>query len=259
MTDEEPLEGGNSNPTVVRVGDTVRRAASSSTATVHTVLNHLANRSYPAPRALGIDGQGREILTFIPGECVHPNNLDLLATDESMNRIGRLIFEYHEAQADYTAPPGADWRSEGRDPTGSTEVIAHNDLAPWNLVAGPGGWTFIDWDLVAPGRRFWDLAWALHSFVGLWPESELSDDQTARRIGAFCGGARVAKQDRGQLIDVVIERTLDHTSMLQAKASNGDVAYVHLVEEGHADRWRQASDHVARNRDRWLHLLDRSA
>jgi Ser/Thr protein kinase RdoA (MazF antagonist) len=253
---EQPLDGGNVNPEVVRVGDTVRRAVGPWTATVHGLLNHLADRSYPAPRPLGLDGEGREVLTFIPGDCVHPNHLDEIASDVALRRVGRLIADFHEAQRDYTPSANSTWRSEGRDPTGSTEVIAHNDLAPWNLVTGPGGWTFIDWDLAAPGRRLWDLGWAVHSFVGLWPDSTLSDEQTASRIAAFCDGAGVTPSDRSQLLDVVVERVFDHVAMLRAKASSGDAIYVRLVKDGHADTWQRGASHVAAKRATWLCLLN---
>lgn len=139
-------QGRESESEVVRVRDTVRRGAGSWTPAVHDLLRYLAGHSYPAPRPRGIDDEGREILTFIPGECVHPDNLAVLKPDAAMRRVGKLIAEYHRAQAGYVSPLDAAWRSEGRDPTGSTEVIAHNDLAPWNLIAGPSGWVFIDWD-----------------------------------------------------------------------------------------------------------------
>lgn len=256
MTEHElPLEGGNLNPGVVRVGDTVRRSAGSWTPVVHDLLRYLADHSYPAPRPLGIDDEGRGILTFIPGYCVHPNNLAVLDTDAAMRRVGKLIAEYHRAQAGYVSPLDAKWRSEGRDPTGSTEVIAHNDLAPWNLIAGPTGWVFIDWDLAAPGRRMWDLAWALHSFVGLWPDSSLTHGDTVRRIAAFCDGAEVDRAGRRQLLDVVVERTRHHAHMLRSRAREGDSRYQRLVADGHADAWEQGSDHVAANRDRWATAL----
>jgi tRNA A-37 threonylcarbamoyl transferase component Bud32 len=203
----------------------------------------------------GIDDRGREVLTFIPGECVHPDNLAVLNSDSAMRRVGELIAAYHRAQAGYVSLPDAAWRTEGRDPTGSIEVIAHNDLAPWNLIAGSSGWVFIDWDLAAPGRRMWDLAWAVHSFVGLWPDSTLTDDETVRRIAAFCDGAEVDTRDRPYLLEVVIERTRHHSEFLRSKARDGNAEYRRLVADGHADAWGQGSDHVAANRDRWSGAL----
>ena len=64
---EVVLHGGNTN-TVVRVGDTVRRTAGAWTPTVHALLRHLEATGFDAaPRALGLDAQRREMLTFIEG------------------------------------------------------------------------------------------------------------------------------------------------------------------------------------------------
>ena len=248
---EHPLAGGNLNTGVVRVGDTVRRQAGEWTPSVHALLRYLASVSYPAPHPLGIDEEGREVLSFIPGDPAHPNHLDVLESEAAMRRAGRLIAGYHRAQAGFVPPQDAIWRSEGRDPTGSDEVLAHNDLAPWNLIVGPGDWVFIDWDLVAPGRRLWDLAWAVHSFAGLWPGSATSDDQVIRRIAAFCDGAEVEPTDRPHLLDIVVERTREHADMLRDKSDAGDAAFVRLVENGHAEAWESGSRHVEANRDRW--------
>ncbi|MEM9651965.1 MAG: phosphotransferase [Actinomycetota bacterium] len=255
---EEPLAGGNTTAGVVRRGNTVRRPAGHWTPTVHRLLAHLAATDYPAPRPLGVDDRGREILTFIPGEAVHPHRLELLDGEPALRRVGRLIADYHRAQSGFDPTPNDRWREEGRDPTGSTEVVAHNDLAPWNLIAGPSGFVFIDWDLAAPGRRFWDLAWALHSFVGLWPaDTDAADtddrttDDTVRRIAAFCDGAEVDRAGRAELLAVVVERTADHAAMLRRRADAGDRIAASLVADGHADRWDQGAQHVAENRDRW--------
>ena len=62
-----PLAGGNMSSGVVRVGDTVRRPAGPWTPAVHALLTHLHAAGFPgAPRPLGIDEHGREVLTFIP-------------------------------------------------------------------------------------------------------------------------------------------------------------------------------------------------
>ncbi|MEM9516202.1 MAG: aminoglycoside phosphotransferase family protein [Actinomycetota bacterium] len=255
MAGEEQLTGGNSNHDVRRVGDTVRRPAGRWTASVHLLLAHLQQRSYPAPRPLGLDDDGREILSFVPGRCIHPDALHLIAQEHGLRRAGRLVADFHRAQAGFAAPTDAVWREEGRDPTGSTEVIAHNDLAPWNLVAGPDGWVFIDWDLAAPGRRRWDVAWALHSFVGLWPDAALDAATIARHIAAFCDGAEVERDGIGDLLNVVVERTGDHAASLRRRAQAGEERVVALVNDGHADRWESGAAHVAANRARWLSLL----
>jgi hypothetical protein len=62
---EIPLEGGNASGGVVRTGDTVRRPAGPWTPAVHALLGHLRAAGFPgAPRPLGLDEHGREVLTF---------------------------------------------------------------------------------------------------------------------------------------------------------------------------------------------------
>ena len=72
---------------------------------------------------------------------------------------------FHDAVAGFTPPPGARWQV--LMPADGDEIIAHHDLAPWNLVMGDGQWAFIDWDTAAPGTRLWDLAYAMHGFAPL--------------------------------------------------------------------------------------------
>ena len=69
---EVPLEGGVANRgLVVRVGDTVRRPQRASGAATHALLRHLEDCGFDgAPRFLGIDGKGREVLSYIEGEAV---------------------------------------------------------------------------------------------------------------------------------------------------------------------------------------------
>ena len=66
---EIPLEGG-SHSGVVRVGETVRRETRPWSSSVHDLLRHLDREGFAgAPRALGFDDQGREVLTYIEGEA----------------------------------------------------------------------------------------------------------------------------------------------------------------------------------------------
>jgi hypothetical protein len=71
---EVPLDGGFANRgLVVRVGDTVRRPQRTTSAAAHALLQHLQDVSFDgAPRFLGVDSRGREVLSYIPGEAVTP-------------------------------------------------------------------------------------------------------------------------------------------------------------------------------------------
>ncbi|MGY0056330.1 phosphotransferase [Streptomyces sp. LZ34] len=51
-------------------------------------------------------------------------------------------------------------------PAEGSDIIAHQDLAPWNLVVGDEDqWAFIDWDTAGPGSRLRDVAYAMHDFL----------------------------------------------------------------------------------------------
>ena len=64
---EIPLPGG-SVCAVVRVGDTVRRRPAARAGFVHGLLAFFERAGWDgAPRFLGFDGQGREILSFVDG------------------------------------------------------------------------------------------------------------------------------------------------------------------------------------------------
>ena len=68
VVEEQLLPGGNAGG-AVRVGATVRRPTGPWTPSVHALLNYLEARQFPgAPRALGVDEHGREVLSFLPGE-----------------------------------------------------------------------------------------------------------------------------------------------------------------------------------------------
>jgi len=62
------LDGGRQTTGIVRIGDTVRRPLHRNSEFVHALLRHLEAVGFDgAPRLLGIDEHGREILSFIEG------------------------------------------------------------------------------------------------------------------------------------------------------------------------------------------------
>ncbi|MDQ6674574.1 MAG: phosphotransferase [Chloroflexota bacterium] len=239
---DEILPGGNMAGEVRRIGETVRRLTGPWTPGVHHLLRHLEQVGFHgAPRALGIDEQAREILSFIPGEVVHPRVLD----DTDLARVACLIGEFHTAAASFVQPADARWQTIGRDPSGVDELICHNDLAPWNLIVGDQDWAFIDWDLAAPGRRLWDLALPACTFVPLWPEQPAD----MRRYHMFCEAYGLSSVDEHELLNVVVERT---QRMWQTLVDNVDrEPYATLVLEGHANGWRSVAEYVKQQKTLW--------
>ena len=121
----EVLAGGNMEP-VVRVGDTVRRVAGPWTPAVHRLLRlHETAEIVETPRALGIDAQGREALTFIPGEVMTTQPPETLWSRELLRATGRLLRRLHDASEPLVSAE-LTWRQPRREPA---EVICHNDFA----------------------------------------------------------------------------------------------------------------------------------
>jgi hypothetical protein len=67
--DGEELLPGGTLTTATRCGDTVRRPTGFWSPSVHALLRHLDEAGFSgAPRFLGIDAQGREMLTYVHGD-----------------------------------------------------------------------------------------------------------------------------------------------------------------------------------------------
>jgi hypothetical protein len=241
---ETPLTGG-SHSTVVRVSDTVRRESHPWSASVLTLLQHLERQGFTgAPRALGFDEQGREILTYIEGEVGHGDHFipdrggrfdvrlpRYVWRDHVLIHLGGLIRAFHDAAATF---PWRDchWMLERQEPA---ETMCHNELFPWNTVFRGGvPMAFIDWDTAAPGPRARDLG------LAAWRWVPFARDEKCRAMGLPTGTADKARRFRillkayGIEPDIRIVRAgtermrelLDHMSALAAEGSAWEMELV---------------------------------
>ena len=170
---EVPLEGGRQTPGVVRIGATVRRPLHARSGYVHAVLEHLEAVGFDgAPRFLGLDGQGREILSYIPGEV--PPSAPFGLSDARLRSAALLVRRFHDATAGTSLAAGG-------------EVVRHGDLGPHNMVFdGERAVAIIDWDEdVAPGSRIADVADAVWSCADVC-EAAVPVAEQARRVRIMC-------------------------------------------------------------------------
>ena len=135
---EEPLRGGFVGD-AVRVGATVRKAPPADAVFVRRLLGFFAERGWSgAPRSLGVDERGREVLSFVDGEVPWGVGAPPVG-DEALAAVARLVREFHELTA-------------GSALAGGQEVVCHHDLSPGNTVFRAGlPVAFIDWDIAGAG------------------------------------------------------------------------------------------------------------
>ncbi|MEV0397876.1 phosphotransferase enzyme family protein [Polymorphospora rubra] len=245
--DEEPLPG-NATSGVVRVGDTVRRPVGPWTDSVDAVLEHLAEVGFTgAPRPLGRDGQGRQVLEYVPGEVG-----DHRGTYRSADlfSIGRMLAELHQALAGFVPPAGAAWNR--LIPPDREEMVCHNDVAPWNLVRSGRGWVLIDWDAAAPGSRLWDLAYAAQSMAGLRADRPVP--RSAARLRAFVDGYGADEGLRAQLPDLLGRRARAMYDLLRDGARRQIQPWARIwTEDG--PYWLATAEYLDAHRAAWHEAL----
>ncbi|MBY5772425.1 aminoglycoside phosphotransferase family protein [Rhizobium laguerreae] len=189
MEEETSLDGGG-RTRVSRRGSVVFRASGPWSHTVISLLQHLERSGFSeAPRVIGrgFDEQGRESLSFIEGEILHPGPW----ADDAFPRLGDMLRRLHDATSSFSVPKGAVWRpwfgrTVGRGPL----VIGHCDTGPWNIVSGAGlPIALIDWEVAGPVRQDIELVQAC------WLNAQLYDDDIAEKVGLGSATAR-ARQVR---------------------------------------------------------------
>jgi phosphotransferase family enzyme len=254
VTDIEiPLTGGNVAAGVVRVGDTVRRPAGPWTPAVHALLDHLHAVGFRgAPRPLGIDDKGREVLTFAAGDVPWPAHFHLVEPADRLARVGRLIRDLHDAAASFSPPPDARWNA--LIPADRDELIVHHDLAPWNLVAGDE-WVFIDWDGAAPGSRLWDLAYAVHGFVPMSAHAQWQRADAGVRLRILADAYGLDETQRRDLVPLLATRTRAMHDFLRDQAELGTEPWTTHWQTGHGDAWRNDADYLAERTQLWTDAL----
>jgi thiamine kinase-like enzyme len=203
---------------------------------VHALLGHLESVGFDrAPRALGFDDQGREVLSFLPGEVVGTARPwpSWVHSDEALGQVAGWLRDFHTAVATFVPPDGSIWREGGSWRPGL--IVGHNDAAPYNAVWADGHLVgFFDWDFAAPVTPEWDLAFTAFGWVPLH----------ARHVVAAEGFTAFADRPRrlrlfldtygwdgpaAEFIEIVRERVSASARGIRRIAAAGDPAYRQMI------------------------------
>jgi phosphotransferase family enzyme len=161
---EIALPAGDVTVGVVRIGDTVRRPHQPTSPAVAAYLGHLQRAGFTgAPRFLGRDNHGRDVLSFIDGAVAGDPIEPWAAADGVLPGVGRLLRALHDASAGWVPEVELGAATAGRPaapfPEGEPRLVAHKDVTPQNVVFRDGeAVALIDFDLVGWTTRSVDLA-----------------------------------------------------------------------------------------------------
>ncbi|WP_433464176.1 phosphotransferase [Spirillospora sp. CA-128828] len=227
--DEQRLPGGR-HVGGVRIGDTVHRPANPWTPTVHAVLRHLEIAGFEgAPRVLGFDEQGREVLTFLHGETIgelHPWPA-WPRSEQALRQAAGWMRRLHDITAAFVPPEDATWFAGTWRPG---LIIGHHDASPYNAVWNDGGLVgFVDWDTAGPSPREFDLAHLALTWVPLQPrhvaESQgfTAFEDRSRRLHVLLD-AYGYEGDRSAFADVIVERARRQASIIRRLVEGGQTA-----------------------------------
>ncbi|MFY9857889.1 MAG: phosphotransferase, partial [Exiguobacterium chiriqhucha] len=182
-------------------------------------------------------------------------------SDEAIQDAARLMHRLHDATADVAWP--SDWQPLDDTPE-PFDVICHNDFAVYNTIFHDGKMEgVIDFDLAAPGPRAWDIVYALYTFVPLSRrhqaesgevvhyEAERDDVRYKRRVALFLE-AYGWEGSTSELLDMLLLRIEALYRLIERNASEGDVAFQTMMDEGHHTHYQEEYRFIEANGKKWF-------
>jgi hypothetical protein len=243
---EELLRGGLTNAGLVsRVGDTVRRPWRPTSPSTWALLDHLERVGFHgAPRFLGVDDRGREILSFIPGEAAIEPDREWALTDEALVSVAELLRRYHAAAARFDSG-GRLW-PEFVPPEFRDGVVSHNDPNLDNVIFSDGvAVGLIDFDLASPGSTVWDVACAARLWAPLRDDRDVPEElrgRTLDRLRIFIDAYGLATRDRTRVVEAAIYTHERCYHVVHTALDRGHAPFARMWREGgegRADRTRR--------------------
>ena len=250
---EHLLHGGTANRgQVVRVGDTVRRPLRGTSAATCALLEHLAEVGFDgAPRYLGTDERGREVLTYVEGHAVTPPVPGLGAGRRGAAQRRRACCGASTTRSRASTPRRTRGRARSR-PGSAARLVTHNDPNLDNVVFRDGrAVALIDFDLASPGSRVWEVAAAARLWAPLRHDDDVDDARRGHglaRLRTFVDAYGLDEDERALLPDAVLANHDWLYGLVEDEAEHGHDAFAQYWREGAAERARRTRDWYVESR-----------
>jgi phosphotransferase family enzyme len=246
--DEELLDGGLTNAgRVSRVGNTVRRPRRATSPSTWALFDHLERIGFDgAPRFVGVDDRGREVLSFIPGQAAIEPYPAWALTDEALVSVAELLRRYHDAAASFDGSSRA-W-PEFVPAEFRSGLISHNDPNLDNVIFSGGvAVGLIDFDLAGPGSAVWDVMCAARLWAPLRDERDVPDclrGRSLERLRIFVDAYGVARRDRMRVVEAAVPTHQRCYRVVRAALGDGHETFGRM--------WRDGGEARAERTQRWL-------
>ncbi|TLS41167.1 aminoglycoside phosphotransferase family protein [Streptomyces montanus] len=257
------LAGGMVNAgAVFRRGALVDRPAPRTARALHAHLLALKEHGFDAaPTPVRLTADGREQLTFIPGDVALPPFPRWAMTQGALRSVGVLLRRLHRAGEAIEVDTGVEWPRDLADPEGGT-MLCHNDVCPDNVVFRDGrAAALIDFDLAAPGRPLWDVAMTARYWVpmldpvsaaALYPAGQAAP----ARLRILADSYGLSPRERAELPGVIEQATDTCRAFVADRVADGDPVYIQaLAERGGWQRWDRMHSWLIAHREMFTAAL----
>lgn len=243
---EFPLIGDVGTQGIVRIGNTVRRPLRPFSLAIQSYLAYIRQAGFTgAPEPLGIDEEGREILSYVEGDIPREPLPDWTASIDVLTGLAVLIRRLHEAARGWEAPPDTQWgivpgsvanRGVSAFSDGEPEIFSHRNYVPGRVVFRDGlPAALVNFDLAKPCTKVYDIANAMYWWVPLCDPVDRAPAfaplEAAERAAVFADAYGMSGEQRAALVPVataMVRRFQDN----MARAARVDAVGRRLWDEG---------------------------
>lgn len=257
---EFPLIGDVGAQGLVRIGNTVRRPLRPFSLAIQSYLAYIRQAGFTgAPEPLGVDEEGREILSYVEGDIPCEPLPDWTAEKDVLVALAVLIRRLHEAARGWEAPPNTQWgvvpgsvarRGVEAFSDGEPEIFSHRNYAPGRVVFRDGvPAALVNFDLAKPCTKVYDIANAMYWWVPLCDQVDRAPAfaplDAAERAAVFADAYGMSGEQRAALAPVataMVRRFQDN----MARAARVDSVGRRLWDGGFKDQLPRAEAWLVR-------------